>query len=417
MALPRLQSILNAHKLLSPVERPEPAQQPAGQPEPPPPLIPSTDRAALVETLAQQGVLALTPPQDMDYWENLWDWSAAAYGAYAARTTQALEQDWQRFVRFCVRYARQPLPASSETLRLYILAHIQFIERAQLPADLQTTLGQIHGELQRHGIERALRPLKIASLERYVAHIAKAHQAAEAPDPTKQGKAQLAMKTARRVADGRQTQRAPIRSAAITAIEQLACATLTERQDVLITLMGRETGARIGAIADIAVEDITFLSDDRSQVTLWRGKTDQANVGRSKRLSVGLTARIRTWLQTAGIEAGPLFRPLAGKPVTPQRRRRPLPSQALSAKAAARSLQRCMARIGVEDVSLIGGHSARIGGGMDIRQDGGDVLAVMEYGGWKSAVMPNHYTQQLAAERNPIHRVSKNTGDSKRPIH
>lgn len=68
-------------------------------------------------------------------------------------------------------------------------------------------------------------------------------------------------------------------------------------------------------------------------------------------------------------------------------------------------MKRCMARIGVEDVTLIGGHSTRIGGALDIAEPGCDIQQLMRYGNCKSTAMPLRYTQALTDAVNPIHQV------------
>lgn len=354
----------------------------------------------LVGYLADHGVLALTPPPDMRYWVTLIEWSRTAYGAYADNTSRQRAQDWRRFVLWCGRWQRQPLPASAETIRLYILAHVRFLERVQLPPDLQQFIGQLEGELAQAGIERAERPLKIASLARYINSIAEAHRSAQAPDPTVQGPAHLALRLARRVSEGEQQQRDPIHHHHLAAMLALPCDSPREQQDVLLVAMAYESGQRVGAVAEIAVEDVTALPDGSAQVRIYRHKTTHSNLPLYKHLSPALYRRLQAWLDTTGIETGPVFRPLPGR----RNNLKNLPAQALSSRAVASAMKRCMARIGVTDLALIGGHSTRIGGALDIAQDG-DLQELMRYGNWKSPAMPLRYTQRKTDAVNPIHRV------------
>lgn len=357
--------------------------------------------ASLVRYLAEQRVLACTPPADIRYWEQLVTWSQTAYGQFADQTSRQQSQDWHRFVTWCGVYRRQPLPASATTVRLYILAHVRYLERAALPKDITNFIAQLEAELAQAGIARVEKPLKMASLARYVSSIAAAHRGAEAPDPTNQGPAHQAKKLARRISDGNQQQRAPIRHPQIEAILALRVNTLREAQDVLLTAFAYEVGQRVGAIAQVAVEDIGPLPNGGASVRFFRHKTTHNNTAIHKVISPALFQQLRDWLQVAGIESGPLFRPLAGK----HNDLKNLPAMAISTRAIASAMKRCMARIGIEDVTLIGGHSTRIGGALDIAEPGCDIQQLMRYGNWKSTAMPLRYTQALTDAVNPIHQV------------
>lgn len=315
-----------------------------------------TDPQQLVGYLASARVLACTPPADLRYWEQLITWSQQAFGAFADNTHRQQAQDWHRFVAWCGCWGRQPLPASSTTVRLYILAHVRYIERAQLPPDITRFIGQLEAELAAAGIARAERPLKIASLSRYISSIAAAHRGAEAPDPTNQGPAHLAKKLARRISDGNQQQRAPIRNGHIEAILALPVATFREAQDILVTVLAHEVGQRAGAIAQLAVDDIEPLPDGGARLKFWRHKTTDNNTAIFKVITPGLHRHLRAWLQDTGITEGPVFRPLAGKHNTLNS----LPEMAISTRAIASAMKRCMARIGEANVKAFGGHSTRI---------------------------------------------------------
>jgi len=356
----------------------------------------------LVGYLADRGVLALTPVTDMRYWVTLIEWSAtSAVGVYADATARRRAQDWARFVAWCARWQRQPLPADATTVRLYILAHIRYLARVQLPPDLVGFIDHIETELAQAGVERAEKPLKIASLARYVNSIAEAHRRAEAPDPTVQGPAHDALRLARRVSDGEQQQRDPIQHHHLDAMLALPCVTPREQQDVLLVAMAYETGQRVGAVAQIAVEDVTYAPDGGAEVKIFRHKTTQQNKPIRKQISPALVARLQAWLALTGIDAGPVFRPLAGR----RNQLKNLPPTALSTNAIRAAMKRCMARIGVADLGLIGGHSTRIGGALDLMEHGCTLDELMRHGNWHGTAMPLRYTQRHTDAVNPIHRI------------
>lgn len=235
----------------------------------------------------------------------------------------------------------------------------------------------------------------------------KQHRGAEAPDPTNQGPAHQAKKLARRISDGNQQQRAPIRHPHIDAIAALPCDSYREAQDVLLTLFAYEVGQRVGAIAQVAVEDVEPLQDGGARVRFWRHKTTDNNTAIFKVISPGLHRLLRTWLQDANITEGPVFRPLPGQHNHLKNR----PDTAISPRAIASAMKRCMTRIGIGDVQKIGGHSTCIGGALDIAETGGDSLSLMRYGNWKSTAMPLRYTQRLTDAVNPIHQVERPAKD------
>lgn len=125
------------------------------------------------------------------------------------------------------------------------------------------------------------------------------------------------------------------------------------------------------------------MAYETAQVRIYQHKTTHNNTPLYKRISPDLYQRLQAWRDTAGIVVGLVFRPLPGS----RNNLKNLPASALSPHAIASAMKRCMARIGVTDLALIGGHSTRIGGALDIAQDG-DLQDLMRYGNWKSPAMP-----------------------------
>ena len=158
---------------------------------------------------------------------------------------------------------------------------------------------------------------------------------------------------------------------------------------------------RVGAVAQIAVEDVTYAPDGGAEVKIFRHKTTQQNKPIRKQISPALVARLQAWLALTGIDAGPVFRPLAGR----RNQLKNLPPTALSTNAIRAAMKRCMARIGVADLGLIGGHSTRIGGALDLMEHGCTLDELMRHGNWHGTAMPLRYTQRHTDAVNPIHRI------------
>ena len=72
---------------------------------------------------------------------------------------------------------------------------------------------------------------------------------------------------------------------------------------------------RISELAALEVADIAFEEDGSGRATVRRSKTDQEGVGVVLFLGPPTVARIKAWLEGAGIDEGPLFRRVyRGKP-------------------------------------------------------------------------------------------------------
>lgn len=352
----------------------------------------------LVAELTSLGALKVIDPLDVPYWERLSAWSRLASGAYAAKTMKAFRFDWKIFVRFCVDYGFKPLPAAPETVRLFILSSIKFIERDVLDGELLEMITLIEEELRQNGVGRVKSPCRITTLDRYLSSISAAHRAADLPNPRHSEKVRLAFKQARRVSDGKPNQRSPVRINHIEAIAALPCETLRDEQDVLLALVAYQTGARGAAVCRIGVNDIDWR-EGYAFVNIWREKTDQSNTGRYRRLGLETSARLREWISKNGMISGPVFRGATG-PNT-------LGKKTITTNTVRAAIKRAMVRIG-ESSDNIGAHSLRIGGAQDLRANKFSMVDIMSYGDWKTERMPARYARELDAEEEGITKVSKN---------
>lgn len=351
--------------------------------------------------LVHHNILAITENKDFIYFENLLHWQTKAKGAFAKKSWQSFEYDWPIFLRFCRCNEFKPLPAEPETIRLFILSLILYIKRTTLPDEIHADIKTIEQELGKARIIRSIAPRKIATVRRYVSTIATAHKAANAPNPVDTETVKLALKKAARVSEGNQTQRKPIRKDEIRMLRQLDGVSLRGQQDIMITLVGYETGIRCAAISRIAVEDIAWQSDGSAHIFIWRDKTDLENKGHWKYLSPDTSSRIRYWLDLNRLETGPVFRGILGNSKSIKGK---LLEKAISGESIRNAMKRCMNRIG-KDTKLIGAHSTRIGGAQDIREANFSMIEIMAYGGWKSPAMPMKYTEKLDVKETAMAKL------------
>lgn len=138
------------------------------------------------------------------------------------------------------------------------------------------------------------------------------------------------------------------------------------------------------------VEDIE--KDEKGlKVTLRRSKTDQEGEGRKVGIPFGSrdeTCPVRAledWLEAAGIEEGPVFRPvMRNGEVEPTR---------LSDRAVARIVQKYIIAVGL-DPSDYAGHSLRAGHATTAAANGASERALMNQTGHRSVTMARKYIRE-----------------------
>ncbi len=125
----------------------------------------------------------------------------------------------------------------------------------------------------------------------------------------------------------------------------------------------------------------------RPPILVRASKTDQAGQGAVLALEPRVVEALRTWLDTAGISDGWVFRRLerdgrAGR-------------SPVGSREVAEAFRRIARELGI--AGNIGGHSARIGGAHDLVADGESLVGVMQVGCWRWPAMPALYTRKLSA--------------------
>jgi integrase len=211
---------------------------------------------------------------------------------------------------------------------------------------------------ERPGKERAARA--IATIERRLAAIGKAHQLAGIEDPTKDQRVRDAMTGARR-----RLRTAPTREKAALALEdlehmleQIPSTTHAGRRDKALLLTGIAGAFRRSELVALDVEDIRFVPEGML-VSVRRSKTDQEGQGATLAIAYGdrtdfcAVRALRTWIEHAEVRSGPIFRRVrAGDRLTADR---------LTDRSVALVVKRHAEPVGL-DPELFAGHSLRSGG-------------------------------------------------------
>ena len=292
--------------------------------------------------------------------------------AKAESTRRAYRADWDHFESWCRRHALTALPATPETVALYI-----------------TALAGSH---------------KPATLRRRLTVIGRAHRGAGQPSPSSVREALVGetLKGIRRTVGTAQVGKRPLYTDQVRAMVHALPATLRGKRDRALLLLGFAGGFRRSELAGLAVEDISVTADGLV-VTLRRSKTDQEGQGRKVALPCGSnpeTCPVRAyleWLGAAKLEHGAVFREigLGGRPA----------EQALHKDSVGLIVKRAARRIG-RDPADYAGHSLRAGLATQAYLNGASELAIMQQTGHRSLATLRKYIREGSLFRdNPAAKL------------
>ncbi len=152
---------------------------------------------------------------------------------------------------------------------------------------------------------------------------------------------------------------------------------------------------RVSEVAGVQVADISFEIDGTARLTIHQSKTDQEGAGVVLFLGEPTAWRVKTWMDAAGIEDGPVFRRL--------HRGDSVGKKALSTVSVRNIIKRRCAAAGIDgDVS---GHSLRVGGAQSLAAGGASIAEMQTAGRWTSPQMPGHYARGQLAARGAVARI------------
>ena len=292
--------------------------------------------------------------------------------AKAESTRRAYRADWSHFEAWSRQHSLAALPATPETVALYI-----------------TDLAASH---------------KPATLRRRLTVISRAHQAAGHPSPASMQQALVSetLKGIRRTLGTAQAGKRPLYTEQVRAMIRALPENLQGLRDRALLLIGFAGGFRRSELAGLAVEDIADEKDGLV-ITLHRSKTDQEGQGRKVALPYGSNPETcpvrcyREWLQAAGLEQGAVFREID--------RHGRLETKPLHKDSVGLIVKRAAARIGL-DVAEYAGHSLRAGLATQAYLNGANELAIMQQTGHRSLATVRKYIREGSLFRdNPAGKL------------
>jgi integrase len=292
---------------------------------------------------------------------------AFASQSRAENTKRAYRTDWRQFQAWCAERNRQARPATTKTVALFL---------ASVADDYE-----------------------LSSLERKLSAISQAHKAADHESPALTSDEPLHSVWAGVVrSKGRAKEKV---APALTEDIRLMIShlprsgndetlTLSASRDRAILLVGFSGALRRSEIVALTTDDIHF-SADGLRLVVRSGKSDQEGRGLTKGLRYGSNPTtcpvraLRSWLNRAGIDEGPLFRSID--------RHGNIGDGALTGRSVARIVKRSAKRAGM-DPSQYSGHSLRAGFTTQAARAGTPERVIMRHTGHKSERMVREYIRE-----------------------
>jgi len=283
---------------------------------------------------------------------------AYARASKAPNTVRAYRSDLADFTMWCTDHQLTPIPATPETVALYITA---LAEAGAKPSTIQRRLSALSQAHQLSGHE---------------------------PSPTQSPIVRTTMAGIRRTLGMAPAQKAAV----VTAELRLLLAvtpddTLAGLRDRALLLIGFAGGFRRGELVALDVEDVEE-TEDGLRIGIRRSKTDQEGEGREVGIPRGQKSEtdpvraLRAWRAAACVDTGPLFRPV--------NRHDTVRNCRLSAEGAAGIVKRAAERAGL-DPTRYAGHSLRSGLATSAAASGAPERAIMRQTGHRSVEMVRRY--------------------------
>lgn len=277
--------------------------------------------------------------------------------AKAAETRRGYRTDWKHFSEWCRHHARQALPASPETVALYLTACAQ--------------------------------TAKASTLQRRLTSISQAHAAAAfSESPTKTALVRSVFQGIRREHGvARQVKTPALSQDVIRMVHALPADTLAGMRDRALILVGFAGAFRRSELAALTVADVAFHDRGMTLTIRW-SKTDQEGAGQPVGIPFGAVEdtcpvrALQTWMETAGISEGPLLRSVD--------RHGNVAGRGICARTVADVVKRTVAKIG-KDPGMFAGHSLRAGLATSAAMHGKSMASIMKQTRHRSEAMVRVY--------------------------
>ena len=154
---------------------------------------------------------------------------------------------------------------------------------------------------------------------------------------------------------------------------------------------------RVSEVSRLDAEDVSPQRDGSALVKIRRSKTDQYGEGAVLHVCKDAAGRLGRWMTLAGIESGPVFRPVNSGAIKTAR---------MGTSAIRASIKRRAAQAGI--ARHVSGHSLRVGAAQSLAERGVSLAELQVIGRWTSPAMPGRYVRGQEAARSAVARLRGN---------
>ncbi len=277
--------------------------------------------------------------------------------AHADNTRRAYQSDWRAFEGWCATHRLQALPASAQTLELYLTYLARRGLKASTIRRARIAIGLAHGHAEQ---ERPDKHVRIRTFERGIG----------------------------RVHGAREEGAVPLLDHQVAKVVAVLSRSPRDERDRALILVGFAGGFRASELAGLGIGDVTF-NESELFVDVRRSKEDQRGLGERTQIRFGTTAAtcpvraLETWIARVGRPAGPLFRVVRGSTIEPER---------IHPRAVTRAVQRAVARANIGgDYSA---HSLRGGMATSAHARGATRQEIQQQGRWKTVLSVDRYIHE-----------------------
>ena len=298
--------------------------------------------------------------------------TAFARNSRSPVTIRAYARSWRTFELWCLAYDRASLPATPETVALWI-------------TDLAATQ----------------RP---ATIRRHLAAVSVRHRAAGYPSPTRDLTVADTVEGITRTLGAAPTQKAPLRAGDVAdLVDRLDRSTLIGARDWALLAVGFAGAFRRSELVALTVDQLVEENaGDWLRAWVASSKTDQRGEGEPVYLPWARDERLcpvralRRWLDLAGVTTGPALRSVSkGGQVGPS----------LADRSVCRVVQRTAKAAGLNP-DRYGGHSLRAGFVTTATEAGVSDLVIMRHTRHRSRRVMDLYSRDARLkDDNPARRI------------
>jgi integrase len=289
----------------------------------------------------------------------------------APLTLHGYAADWVHFERWCARVGRETLPATADTVALYV--------------------SWLLTEAQR----------KTTTASRHVCAIAHYHRVAKLPNPVPHGIRSILSAVRRERKEKPKGKRALSIDTLVEVARGCDTSTNAGSRDRALIVLGFASSLRRSDLSRLNLADVSFETKGLAVLVRY-SKTDQGGKGRligvwaGRRATTDPVRVLRGWITKRGNWPGPLFPRITKNGDTILRR-------GISGEAINEIVKRAVARAGI-DASEYGAHSLRAGAVTASAELGRSDQEIMDLSGHANAAVMRSYVRhgRVFAGRNPL---------------